>query len=82
MRWVSHLPVVRLGADLGPISLHVRSTARGTPYAWEPFLCFCMPGTGVRTGIWDAWEEEPLRWCHTHSGVLFPLLLSRCQSLC
>lgn len=53
-----------------------------TPYTWEPFLCFCMPGTGVRTGTWDAWEEEPLRWCHTHSGVLFLLLLSRCQSLC
>lgn len=24
MQWVSHLPVVRLGADLGPITLHVQ----------------------------------------------------------
>ena len=53
------------------------SEALNTPYAWEPLLCFCMPGTGVRTGIWDAWEEEPLKWCHTHLGLLFPLLLSR-----
>lgn len=48
------------------------SEALNAPYAWEPLLCFCMPGTGVRSGIWDAREEEPLRWCHTHLELLFP----------
>lgn len=50
MQWVSHLPVVRLGADLGPISLHVEKHCQGIHH---------MPGTpgkrslsGGATHIW------------------------------